>query len=208
MTRIQWSDDHRLREIVRSTGDIGHATQRGVPRSSARGWPGAARADVVTLDIVDRDSLELQRELLAPGKRAERLVASLRLLVVLLKVSGFSPANSRLPDGDGKVSLPMRSPGKTEARNSSLRAQRDLARRHHCQPVSRWCPRGPSCSDRQLFVPHTRVESGRYVPAEYDGRSPGQLWSPRTNSRADGSLVLQLAQANRGGERSSTSGST
>ena len=35
-TRVQRRYDHRLRELVRSTGDIGHAIRRGVPRSTAR----------------------------------------------------------------------------------------------------------------------------------------------------------------------------
>ncbi len=91
-TRILRRYDHRLRDLVRSTGDIGHATLRGVPRSTARGWLAPACAEVVTLDVVDMDVLTLQREVLALRARVEWLVALLRLVVVLLKVSGFSLA--------------------------------------------------------------------------------------------------------------------
>ncbi|MCH8242361.1 MAG: transposase [Planctomycetes bacterium] len=105
MARILRSYDHRLRDLVRSTGDIGHATRRGVPRSTARGWLTPARAEVVTVDIVDMDVLNLQQEVLALRKRVEWLVALLRLVVVLLKVSGFSLACARLTDGATKVSL-------------------------------------------------------------------------------------------------------
>ena len=47
--RTQRRYDHRLRELVRSTGNIEHAIQRGVPRSTARGWRNSARFEVVTV---------------------------------------------------------------------------------------------------------------------------------------------------------------
>ncbi len=103
--RTQRRYDHRLRDLVRSTGDIGNATRRGVPRSTARGWLTPTQAEVFTLDLVDSDILILQQEVLALRARAERLVALLRLLVVLLKVSGFSLAHARLPEGATKISL-------------------------------------------------------------------------------------------------------
>ena len=97
--------DHRLRDLVRSTGDTGHAERRGVPRSTARGWLTSTRAEVVTVDVFDMDVLRLQQEVLALRARLERLVALLRLLVVLTRVSGFSLACARLPDGAPKISL-------------------------------------------------------------------------------------------------------
>ncbi len=54
-TRMQQRYDHRLRDLVRSTGDVGDAIRRGVPRSTARGWLTSTRAEVVTLDVVDGD---------------------------------------------------------------------------------------------------------------------------------------------------------
>ena len=104
-TRVQRRYDHRLRELVQSTGDVGLATQRGVPRSTARGWLTSTRADVVTVDVVDLDVLRLQQEVLALRKRMDWLVAMLRLVVVVMKVSGFSLASARIPDGARKVSL-------------------------------------------------------------------------------------------------------
>ena len=44
-------------------------------------------AEVVTLDVVDMDNLRLQQEVLLLQSRLDRLVAVLRLLVVVLKVS-------------------------------------------------------------------------------------------------------------------------
>ena len=105
MARILRSYDHGLCGLVRSTGDIGHATRRGVPRSTARGWLTSTHAEVVTIDIVDMDAFILQQEVIVLRARVGRLVALLRLLVVLLKVSGFSLARARLPNGATKNSL-------------------------------------------------------------------------------------------------------
>ncbi len=104
-TRIQRSYDHRLRELVRSTGDIEHAIRRGVPRSTARGWLSSASRDVITVDAFGMDRVELEREVMLLRSRVERLAALLRLLVVLARVSGFSLDRSRLPDGNRKVAI-------------------------------------------------------------------------------------------------------
>jgi len=104
-TRTQRKYDHRLCDLVRSTGDIAHAIRLGVPRSTARGWLTSTRAEIVTLDVVDMDVFILQQEVVALRARVERLVAFLRLVVVLLKVSGFSLACARLSDGATKISL-------------------------------------------------------------------------------------------------------
>ena len=76
-----------------------------MPRSTARGWLTSTRAEVVTADIFDMDVHYLQREVLALRNRVERLVALLRLLFVLTRVSGFSLACARFPGAAVKVSL-------------------------------------------------------------------------------------------------------
>jgi putative transposase len=104
-TRIQRSYDHRLRELVRSTGDIQYAIRRGVPRSTAHGWLKSPQTEVVTLAVIDTDVLRLQQEVLTLRRRVARLLAVLRLLVVLLRLSGFSLASTRIPNGAGKHTL-------------------------------------------------------------------------------------------------------
>ena len=104
-TRIQQKYDHRLHELVRSTGDAEYAIQRGVPRSTVRGWLTSTRAEVVTLDVVDMDMLRLQQEVLRLQSRVDRLVALLRLLIVVLKVSRVSLASIRIPEGAAKLML-------------------------------------------------------------------------------------------------------
>ena len=97
--------DHRLRELVPSTGNIQHAIRRGVPRSTAHGWLKSPRAEVVTVGATDMDVLRLQQELLTLRRRVAKLIALLRLLVVLLRLSGFSLAGTRIPNGAVKHTL-------------------------------------------------------------------------------------------------------
>ena len=162
MLRNRRTYDHRLRDLVRSTGDIGHATRLGVPCSTARGWLLPARAKVVTLDSVDMDAASLQHEVLALRVRNERLVALLRLVIVLSKVSGFSLAYARLPDGATKTSLLRaieRSRSSLPLRNV-LRVLRLSQSRYHSWKREQKCglddmPSCPRSSPQQL----TRAEA-------------------------------------------------
>ncbi len=103
--RTQQRYDHRFRDLVRSSGNIKHATRLGVPRSTAYGWLTSNQAEIVTVDIFDMDILSLQKEVLALRKRIKWIVALFRLVVVVMKVSGFSLDNSRLPDGSKKTRI-------------------------------------------------------------------------------------------------------
>jgi hypothetical protein len=51
--RRQQRYDHRLRDLVQSTGDLTITTDLGVPRSTARGWLDKAPKAVVSLDVMD-----------------------------------------------------------------------------------------------------------------------------------------------------------
>jgi putative transposase len=103
--RTQRKYDHRLSALVRTTGDIDLAVRHGVPRSTARGWLTRTKANVVTLHVVDLDAVRLQHEVILLRRRIDRLVSLLRLVVVLLKVSGFSLSRVRLPEGTAKTQL-------------------------------------------------------------------------------------------------------
>ena len=101
-SRSQQRYDHRLRDLVRRTGDLTVATDRGVPRSTARGWLRAAPRVVVTLDLAHLTEPELRPELLKLQRRVEKLIALLRLALALLHASGFRLSGERLPDGPAK----------------------------------------------------------------------------------------------------------
>jgi putative transposase len=105
INRTQQRYDHRLRDLVRSSGNIKYATQIGVPRSTARGWLTSDPVAIISADVFDMDIQNLQEEVLALRKRVKWVVALLRLVVVVMKVSGFSLDNSRLPGGINKAML-------------------------------------------------------------------------------------------------------
>ena len=104
-TRIRRQYDHRLRRLVQKTGDVQLAVQNCVPRSTARDWSRLSTFDVVSLDVSSVSQEALQQEVVALRRRHANLLAILRLVVVLLKVSGFTLANRRIADGAKKLRL-------------------------------------------------------------------------------------------------------
>lgn len=104
-TRCVRRYDHRLRDLVRSTGDIKHATRLGVPGSTARGWLRSKSSAVVTCDVVSMDAKDLQREVARLRKRVAALAALLRVVLAMLRVSGVSLESMRLPQGEQKRRL-------------------------------------------------------------------------------------------------------
>src|SRR6266853_3026407 len=104
-TRTLRRYDHRLRELVCKTKCVDVAVRHGVPRSTARGWLAPRSTPVVTLNLANEDTIRLRQEVLALRHRVDRLVVLLRLMTLLLKVSGFSLAKARLPDGAAKTRL-------------------------------------------------------------------------------------------------------
>ena len=74
-SRPQQRYDHRLRNLVQRTGDLAIAVDRGVPRSTARGWLRAAPTVVVSLDVANRAEPELREEILKLQQRVEKLAA-------------------------------------------------------------------------------------------------------------------------------------
>ena len=103
--RLQQRYDHRLRNLVRRTGDVTIATNLGVPRGTARGWLGRAPEVVVSLDVTHLSELELQHEILTLRRRMQKLAALLQLVLAVLRVSGFTLSHERLPDGRAKVRI-------------------------------------------------------------------------------------------------------
>ena len=104
-THTQKQYDHRLRRLVQTTGDLDLAAQHGVPRSTARRWLMQTKTDVVSIDVLAMDAEALQQEVLSLRRRATRLLALLRLVVVAIRVAEFSFDRVRVPDGTGKQRL-------------------------------------------------------------------------------------------------------
>jgi putative transposase len=104
-SRPQQRYDHRLRDLVRRTGNLTFATDLGVPRSTARGWLGAAPNVVVSWEVADLTEPELRQEIVKLQRRLEKLAALLRLALALLQTSGFTLSGARLPDGAAKMRI-------------------------------------------------------------------------------------------------------
>jgi hypothetical protein len=73
ITRVQRTYDHRLRNLVQTTRDIQLATRHGVPASTARGWLSQSASEVVSIDVLDLDTLRLQREVMLLRRRVAKL---------------------------------------------------------------------------------------------------------------------------------------
>jgi hypothetical protein len=85
--RTQRRYDHRLRELVQTTGDIQLATRHGVSASTARGWLNKPSTEVVPLDVLDLDTMRLQREVIQLRRRVTKLTVLLRLAIVIVRVT-------------------------------------------------------------------------------------------------------------------------
>lgn len=98
--------DHRLRELVRQTGDPRVAVRLGVPRSTAAGWARSATRTVLTAGGVEPAvEAALRAEVVRLRLRAARLTALLRVIFALLHVFDFNLAHRRLALEAGKRRL-------------------------------------------------------------------------------------------------------
>ncbi len=160
-THTQNRYDHRLRELVRTTQDVSYALQCGVPASTARGWLSAPNVQVVTLDSLDTDATQLRSEDLRLQTRIRKLSALLRVLLVVLRISGFSLNQTRLPGGTAKRSL-LRVIDQARSAlplRSVLRVVRLSSSRYH-----RWKQENPCALDDGPACP--RVCPQQLTPAE------------------------------------------
>ena len=98
-TRSQRRYDHHLQALVQSTRDIGLAIQHGVPRSTARGWLTRTSTEVVTLDVLELDTVRLQHEVLRFRRRIAQLV-SLLVRNLLQRCESRHPSTA-FADGKG-----------------------------------------------------------------------------------------------------------
>ena len=104
--RTQNRYERRLRELIETTQDVKYAFQRDLPRSTARRRLNTPGVEIVNVDSLDIDATPLQREILRLQGRNRKLVALMRVLVVILRSSRFKLNQARLSgdkDKDKKV---------------------------------------------------------------------------------------------------------
>jgi len=97
--------DHRLRELALEDGDARLLKGLGVPRSTSVSWLRRGPRAVVTLDVVSKESTELQAEVIRLRQRIEVLRAIARLLFMLVRLAGTRLDDTRIPDGAAKEKL-------------------------------------------------------------------------------------------------------
>ena len=103
--RVQQAYDHRLRQFVCATGDTAHATRIGVPRSTANGWLQPRERPVISLSQFGQHVESLENELTKLRAQTAKLRHLLRLLFLVLRISGFSFQNCRVPSSNDKSKL-------------------------------------------------------------------------------------------------------
>src|SRR5215472_12200134 len=186
--RSQQRYDHRLRNLVQSTGDVTVATDLGVPRSTARGWLGETPTIVVCLDVMELTEPELRHEVLKLRRRVCKLRALLRLALALLQTSGFRLTVARLPDGRDKLRI-LRAVDRAREHlplRALLRFLRVSPSRFHA-----WGRRQHACVlDDQSSCP--RISPSRLTPAEV-GAIKDLVTSPEYRHVPTGTLAV-LAQ--------------
>jgi len=126
------SYDHRIREIVCETGNPGIFQHLRIPRSTTASWLSRGRRSVVSLDR-QHDIASVLDENEKLKRRTRRQTAIIRLLVVVLKLSGFRLDEQRLPDGKAKAKV-LRAVERSKdalALKSALRLVRLSPARYH-----------------------------------------------------------------------------
>ena len=103
--RRQRSYDHRLRELVRKTGDSNIAIELGVPRSTAAGWVGGDHQDVVTVDVLEMQEVDLQAEVLKLRRHLRAAGTIVGLLMILVQIPGCSLDHRSLLDVNSRAAL-------------------------------------------------------------------------------------------------------
>ena len=167
--------------------DLTIATDLGVPRSTARGWLGAAPTVVVSLEVADLTEAELRQEILKLRRRVEKLAALL----------GWRwPCYT--PPGSGSQESVCRRTAKRRVLRAVDRAReciplRAVLRFLHLSPsrFQAWRRRQTACAlDDQSSCPRTSPH--RLTPSEVQAMG---TWSPRpiTVTYRTGALAV-LAQ--------------
>ena len=90
--------DHRIKEEIIRAGDPELYPELEIPRSTAVSWIRRGLGEIVSLVQADGGEPALRQRIAKLEGRVAMLTAVLRLVLALLRVSGFSLERSRVPD--------------------------------------------------------------------------------------------------------------
>jgi hypothetical protein len=94
--------DPRVRELVCATGNPDLFPELNIPKSTLRGWLSRDFKTAIGSESAARTEIELYAEIKKLRRRVGVLQAVMRLLVVLVRVTGCRLEGERLPDGVAK----------------------------------------------------------------------------------------------------------
>ena len=182
-TQTRRSYDHRFRHLIQASGDIQLAIKEGVRRSTARDWIRSPRRTVVTCDLLTEMPEEaLRKKIVLLRRRNERLLAMLRLVIVLLKVFGVSLARRRVADGSKKKRL-LRAIGRSSSvltLGVALRILKLSSARYHSWKREETCalddvPSCPRSAPQQLTSAEIRSVKEMVTSQDYRHVPTGTL---------------------------------
>jgi putative transposase len=148
--------DHRIREQVVRSGNPDLFPELEIPRRTALSWIRRGLGDVVTLDHEDWRPATCVR-VANLERRVAMLTAVLRLVLALLRVSGFDLERARVPCAADKRRLlsAVERARRTTPLSAALRVLRLSAARYHA-----WVRADGACAlDDRPSCPHSMVQS-------------------------------------------------
>jgi hypothetical protein len=102
MTHPRRSYDHRIKQQIVITGDPELFPGLDIPRATAMSWIRRGAGEVVALDGGVEAEATLRSRIVELEHRVSMLTAVLRLVLAIVRVSGFRLELARLPDAPGK----------------------------------------------------------------------------------------------------------
>ena len=94
--------DHQIKEQIVFSGNADLFPELEIPRSTALSWIRRGVGDVVSLDAEHEVEAALRTRVLELEHRTAMLIGVLRLVLALLRVSGFTLEHGRVADERGK----------------------------------------------------------------------------------------------------------
>jgi len=101
-SRLRRTYDHRVKEQILRTRNPDLFPELEITRSTAQSWIRRGVGDVVSLDTEHEVEAALRTRVLELEHRTAMLIAVLRLVLALLRVSGFTLEHGRVADERGK----------------------------------------------------------------------------------------------------------
>ncbi|HJX63163.1 MAG TPA: DDE-type integrase/transposase/recombinase, partial [Polyangia bacterium] len=104
-SRMRCAYDHRLRDQVVKCGTRCLPKHVAIPRSTVSTWRRRGSRSVVTIEPMEQDRQQLVDTIAKIEQQKRILAAAVRVLLALLRASGFSLAGERLPEGAAKAGI-------------------------------------------------------------------------------------------------------